>query len=516
MRESLTQLLRAADVPSLERAETLWAEYRSGGPDAEAAFTTLVAWYGLAIYRRIWGFVRSDAAEDVFQDVLAKLHRERRHLDSFEHALRWLRVVAVRQCVDAHRRAARRKARERRTTRPDGEAPADERFELQEIMAIALAKLSPRHREAVALVFFEGMNKQDAAKVLGINRDTLAVRLNVALSRLQKLIPAPAMLAAGGTVAIPVELSARSPVLSAARLGEVVKSLFARAATSGSRLGRLVWIALGLAGVSGVALAAWPRPEPGPALLTAMAPEPPTAPVESVPDRNLRIFRAEVLPRQQLALRGLLLGDGKVILKSARAHDVRVQCVFELQHRRDGVAGPVSRISFIHNSWNRSTHVYFDLYGRGEEVPIRLDKPIILGRNPFNLAQVAIRPPALEEAVAAFGPLPRDALTGEAAAADLRRLARALAPLLGRWYINGNPDDAVDLVWKADSRLGYWPTVPGTVGAATDLADLWVDPDGRVYGVPYARGPMTLSPNGRRVRFGGSNDWWSRDPIFEP
>lgn len=32
MRESLEQLLRAADVPSPEWAEALWAEYRSGGP----------------------------------------------------------------------------------------------------------------------------------------------------------------------------------------------------------------------------------------------------------------------------------------------------------------------------------------------------------------------------------------------------------------------------------------------------------------------------------------------------
>ena|SRR5947209_6591559 len=130
MRESLTRLLRAADVPSPERAETLWAEYRSGGPGAEAAFTTLLAWYGLGVYRRIWGFVRSDAAEDVFQDVLAKLHRERRRLGTFEHALRWMRVAAVRRCVDAHRRAARRRTRERGTTRPEGGASAGARAEL--------------------------------------------------------------------------------------------------------------------------------------------------------------------------------------------------------------------------------------------------------------------------------------------------------------------------------------------------------------------------------------------------
>lgn len=165
MREPLEQLLRAADAPNAERAELLWAEYRAGAgsPEAttrtaaDAAFATLLAWHGGAIYRRVWGFVRSDAADDVFQDALAKLHRERAKFATFEHALRWLRTVAVTQCVDAHRRETRRKARELAKAVPaDEAAPPGSRFEFEEALRVALAKLSEKEREAVALVFFEG------------------------------------------------------------------------------------------------------------------------------------------------------------------------------------------------------------------------------------------------------------------------------------------------------------------------------------------------------------------------
>ena len=73
MRKGIEHLLRVADAPDPERAEGLWAEYRAGGVAADGAFATLLAWYGGPLYRRVWGFVRSDAADDVFQDVLARL-----------------------------------------------------------------------------------------------------------------------------------------------------------------------------------------------------------------------------------------------------------------------------------------------------------------------------------------------------------------------------------------------------------------------------------------------------------
>ncbi len=154
MRDILEQLLRATGVPNPERAEQLWAEYRAGGAEANTAFATLIGWYGGAIYCRIWGFVRSDAADDVFQEVLVRLHRERARLATFAHALRWLHTVASSRCVDAHRRESRRTAHELvKAISVESSVPPETQLEFQEALRVGLSKLSPEEREAVALVF---------------------------------------------------------------------------------------------------------------------------------------------------------------------------------------------------------------------------------------------------------------------------------------------------------------------------------------------------------------------------
>lgn len=234
MRQGIELLLRAAGAPDPERAEALWAEYRAGGAGADAAFTTLLAWYGGTVYRRIWGFVRSDAADDVFQDVLAALHRERGRLATFAHALRWLCTVAVTRCVDAHRRATRQKAREQARAVPVETTPtAGERFDLNEALRVGLAKLSPREQQAIALVFFEGMSRQDAAAVAGVHRDTFAKTLDGALAKLRSALAAAALLGAAATTAsLEAALVARSELSTPARLAGLAAGAWGKAATA--------------------------------------------------------------------------------------------------------------------------------------------------------------------------------------------------------------------------------------------------------------------------------------------
>jgi RNA polymerase sigma factor (sigma-70 family) len=223
MREILERLLRSVDVPNPERAELLWAEYRAGGAGADAAFATLLAWYGGPIYRRIWGFVRSDAAEDVFQEVLTRLHRERQKLATLDDALRWWRTVAVTQSVDAHRRQTRRKAREiARAVPVEDPAPPVPRFELQEALRVALAQLSEREQQAVALVFFEGLNRQDAARALGIHRDTFAKLLDGAMAKLRHTLATATVAGTAATTATLEAALTALPSLLPARLAELV------------------------------------------------------------------------------------------------------------------------------------------------------------------------------------------------------------------------------------------------------------------------------------------------------
>lgn len=264
MRKGIEHLLRVADTPDPERAELLWAEYRDGGANADAAFATLLAWYGGAVYRRIWGFVRSDAAEDVFQDVLAALHRHRHKLATFVDALRWLRTVAVTRCVDAHRQATRRKAREQARAVTD-EAPAAASLELNEAIRVGLAKLSPREQQAVALVFFEGLTRQDAAAVAGVHRDTFAKTLDAALAKLRTALTLAALGTAATTATLEAALTARPELTTIARLTELAVAAWGRAAAvprlrTGPWLGRsklLAGLAVGGLVMASLSLVTW-------------------------------------------------------------------------------------------------------------------------------------------------------------------------------------------------------------------------------------------------------------------
>ncbi len=258
MRTAIGLLLRTADVPNAERAEELWAEYRSGGPDGSGAFATLLAWYGGAIYRRIWGFVRSDAADDLFQDVFARLHRERSRLATFADAQRWLRAVAVTRCVDAHRRATRRAARE--PARAVSESVEDQtavRLDLDDALRAALAKLSTRERHAVALVYFEGLTRQDAAAQAGVHRDTFAKTLDSALARLRTALATTALVGAAATTAsLEAALTARPLLVTHLRLAELAAAAWDKGGTAPA-LWNPAWLAgkkLLLAGAVAVGL----------------------------------------------------------------------------------------------------------------------------------------------------------------------------------------------------------------------------------------------------------------------
>jgi RNA polymerase sigma-70 factor (ECF subfamily) len=375
MRSSLELLLRAADAPNPERAEVLWAEYRAGGAGADAAFATLLAWYGLALYRRVWGFVRSDAAEDVFQDVLAKWHRARPKLATFDHALRWVRTVAVRQCIDAHRKLSRRKNRERRASRPEGEPPADGP-ELREELTVALAKLPAKHREVVALVFFEGLDQQAAALALCLHRDTVKARLDGALARLQKLVSAPAVVAAAGAAGVSGALLARPVGPSIARLGSLAEGAMARAAHSTWRLGRVAAVFAFFAGAAGIALAAWPRPEPPETQNAEVRRPAPPVEVETLQARNVRLARQQVVPLVIPQLESLLPKNNSVELVDVRGFGSKVEC--EFRTTRPFLGKKPAAVRYRYCVLRRFLEVDADLHGTGNWKRTDPDRPIVI------------------------------------------------------------------------------------------------------------------------------------------
>jgi RNA polymerase sigma factor (sigma-70 family) len=341
MREILERLLQSVDVPNVERAQLHWDEYRTGAGStdpavkaaADAAFATLLAWYGAALYRHIWGFIRTDAAEDVFQDVLRKLHEKRlstRLADFHANVLPWLRTVAIRECVDAHRRTARRRGRETRAARPEQHPSSDNPGELQEVLSVALARLTPKEQQAIALHYFEGHDKQQTAAILGVNRDTLSTRLNAALDRLQRFIPAPTTIVVGGTLTAPAILTARPPTLTATRLSELVAAAWDKATEAGWLTGRAAAAAIiGLTLCGAAATAGWALTrESARPVEVRFPPRTVNEPREPLRERYLRIANAEVVPRALVAIQKLLPPDNRVSALEPRVNGSMVEVEF--------------------------------------------------------------------------------------------------------------------------------------------------------------------------------------------
>lgn len=145
------------------------------------------------------------ACEDVFAYV-ATLLRDRAAAEdvtalAFERALRrrgsyrpsrgseraWLFGIARNAALDELRR--RRRTASLAADPPDGAPSPDEEAELalrRADLRRALASLSPRDRELIALRFHAGLSTRELATVLGISESNSATQLHRAMQRLRK------------------------------------------------------------------------------------------------------------------------------------------------------------------------------------------------------------------------------------------------------------------------------------------------------------------------------------------
>ncbi len=124
----------------------------------------------------------ADIAQDTFIQAARALGGFRRDA-SFKN---WLYAIAANKSRDRHRQRVRREKLAADYTllqAADADAPADE---TSAAVRGALAGLPLEMREAVTLVYFEGMNHADAARVLGCAETTVSWRIFRAKQKLKK------------------------------------------------------------------------------------------------------------------------------------------------------------------------------------------------------------------------------------------------------------------------------------------------------------------------------------------
>ncbi|TDO93669.1 RNA polymerase sigma-70 factor (ECF subfamily) [Enemella evansiae] len=162
-------------------------QMRETGPaEAEAGFRGVYASFAGRVYAFARRHSDPETAEQVVSDTFLAAWRRWDELP--EPLLPWL-LITARNCLETHWRGERRRRElvdeaafqllAQSSAGPESEVLA------REEMRAALRSLSPRDREALLLVAWDGLTQPQAAQVLGISRNAFAARISRARRRLE-------------------------------------------------------------------------------------------------------------------------------------------------------------------------------------------------------------------------------------------------------------------------------------------------------------------------------------------
>lgn len=135
-----------------------------------------------------WCGVKEDA-EDIAQDVMMQLADKIRGFKPDEAAFTtWLYRVTINAAKDAQRRKHSRKSNESQYANDravnSSKLAAEEKVAQQETFSL-LDRLPKKEKEAVFMVFCEGLNHGEAARVLGCAESTISWRVHNARKKLR-------------------------------------------------------------------------------------------------------------------------------------------------------------------------------------------------------------------------------------------------------------------------------------------------------------------------------------------
>lgn len=198
--------LRLVSAPSSESPATdeqLFREFRSH--DDRSAFDAIMHRYDVELHEYLRRYLgNAESADDVFQATFLKIFVNRLHFDDGRSFRPWLYTVAKHQAIDSQRRGQTRRTvsldqplDQRFETdadsatlcgllSADGDSAADvaEQHEAEELVREAINGLSPPLKEALQLVYFQGMKYEQAAHVMKIPVGTVKSRLRSAILKL--------------------------------------------------------------------------------------------------------------------------------------------------------------------------------------------------------------------------------------------------------------------------------------------------------------------------------------------
>lgn len=134
--------------------------------------------YGPIIYARCVRLLgEGPASEDATQETFIRVHRHLENAPNREEALAWIYRIATNYCLNELRNRKRRP--ELVATLPDLPGPESEDFLADKDLAAKLIAEAPEKLRSIGwLHYVDGIDQGNVARILGISRRTVVMRLS--------------------------------------------------------------------------------------------------------------------------------------------------------------------------------------------------------------------------------------------------------------------------------------------------------------------------------------------------
>lgn len=166
----------------------------------EMAFRDLVERFQSKVFSIIYGILRNrNDAEDIAQQVFAKVYFSIRNFDFRSSLLTWIYKITVNECYDYLRKKKVRKLvyesdfseadtnlMEHSGVAVDPGLPVDESLAQRDLAVKLLGKISEEDRNLLLLKEVEGHSVEELAGMTGMNENTIKVKLFRARQKLVK------------------------------------------------------------------------------------------------------------------------------------------------------------------------------------------------------------------------------------------------------------------------------------------------------------------------------------------
>lgn len=157
----------------------------------EMAFREIVERYQAKVFSIICGILRNrNDAEDIAQQVFAKVYFSIRNFDFRSSLLTWIYKITVNECYDYLRKKRVRKlvyesdfseddAKRMEASEPaiDTTVPADTRIAQRDLILKMLSRVSAEERSLILMKEVEGHSVEELAEMTGLNENTIKVKL---------------------------------------------------------------------------------------------------------------------------------------------------------------------------------------------------------------------------------------------------------------------------------------------------------------------------------------------------